>query len=134
MVRPSKPLSQEVSSFASIAFGYPNAVCLGRTQTPCCSNMSVSPKREPCIRKYFLGISSEQVRISLMQEKPKHPVPRISKTISLYVACIVSIHGVRRIREAVLKKRRYKFNSGALLLQNKNTNKEGCEREQLSRS
>ena len=25
---------QVVSSFASIAFGYPNSVCLGRTQTP----------------------------------------------------------------------------------------------------
>lgn len=38
------------------------------------------------------------------------------------------------IRKVVLKKRRYKFNFGALLLQNKNTNKEGCERGQLSRS
>ena len=38
------------------------------------------------------------------------------------------------IRKVVLKKLRYKFNSGTLLLQNKNTNKEECEREQLSRS
>ena len=44
---PFKYSFQRVAVFASIAFGYPNAVCLGRTQTPANPSDSYSQDKEP---------------------------------------------------------------------------------------